>query len=64
MSITLPENFYTMPTQARAMLDSKELRDVLRQTGGSIIACGRLYNIVTKNMGAGMYKVTLELANP
>ena len=61
---SLPMNFYTMPKLASMTIDSKDLKELLLNTGSDIIACGSLYNIVTKHLGAGVYKITLKLANP
>lgn len=40
-----------------------DLQAILLQTGGNMLACGRLYDIIGKPIGAGVYKVTLVLAN-
>ena len=60
---TLPKNFYTMPKFASMTIDRKGLKELLLNTGDNIIACGRLYDIVTKHLGAGVYKVSLKLKN-
>ena len=60
---TLPKTFYTMPELAHMTTDRKELKELLLNTGSDIIACGRLYDIVTKHLGAGVYKVSLKLKN-
>ena len=57
---TLPNIFYTMPEFANMTMDRKDLREVLLETGGSVIARGVLYDIIAKNIGAGVYKVTLK----
>lgn len=49
---------------ASVTMDREDYRNVLLRTGGNMLACGRLYNFKAKNMGAGIYQVTLELANP
>jgi len=41
-----------------------DLRTVLLETGGNMLACGRLYDIVSKPIGAGVYKVSLSLTHP
>lgn len=41
-----------------------DLRQVLLETGGNVMACGYLWDIKSKHLGAGVYKVSLELANP
>ena len=60
---TLPGIFYNMPEYANMTMDKKDLREVLLNTGGSIIANGRLYDITPKHLGAGVYKVTLKRSN-
>jgi hypothetical protein len=56
----LSNNFWTIPDFANELMTRKELREVLLDTGGQIIAHGRLRNIKSKHIGAGVYKVTLE----
>lgn len=57
----LPMNFYTMPKFANMTIDKKDLKELLLNTGSDIIACGSLWDIVTKHLGAGVYKVSLKL---
>lgn len=38
--------------------------EIMLQTGGTIIAQGRLYNIKSKRLGPNVYRLSLELANP
>jgi hypothetical protein len=45
-------------------MTSGDLRTMLMETGGNMLACGRLYDIKAKPIGAGVYKVTLELTHP
>lgn len=45
-------------------LRSTDTTSLLLESGGQILARGRLYNIVSKHLGAGVYRITLELANP
>lgn len=56
----LPRIFYTMPRYASATMASKELRDALLETGGQVMACGSLYEIDAKPLGAGVYLVRLK----
>ena len=60
---TLPVQFYTMPVYANMSMNRKDLRELLLETGGSIIACGRLYDIKNRSLGAGVYRVTLKPAS-
>jgi hypothetical protein len=45
-------------------MDRKDARDMLIKTGGNMLACGRLYDFVVKDIGAGVVKVSLTPANP
>lgn len=45
-------------------MERAELREVLLQTGGNMLACGRLYDIVSKPLGAGVYRVSLTPTHP
>lgn len=45
-------------------MEHDNLKAVLLQTGGNMLACGSLYDIVGKPIGAGVYKVTLQLTHP
>lgn len=42
----------------------EDARKMLLDTGGNMLACGRLYNFVVKEIGAGVCRISLELANP
>lgn len=60
---TLPRNFYTMPVFATTTMDTKDLKELLLETGSNIMACGVLYDIQTKYLGAGVYEVWLSRSN-
>lgn len=60
---TLPGQFYTMPRFANMVMEKEDLKELLLATGGSIIASGILHEIVSKHIGAGVYKVTLKRYN-
>ena len=64
MSASLPTYFYTMPRHAHGTFDRKELRKILLSNGGQITANGELYDVKTKHLGAGVYKVWLEHWQP
>lgn len=49
---------------ANTTMDEPDLRELLMATGGNTLAQGRLYNFKPQHLGAGVYRVTLELANP
>lgn len=50
------------PVGTTTMTES-DLKTVLMETGGNMLACGRLYDIVGKSIGAGVYKVSLSPTN-
>ena len=56
----LGDNFYVMPRYANTTMTQKELKETLLDTGGEILTCGRMWDIVSKNLGAGIYKVSLK----
>lgn len=57
----LDDVFYRTPHLARKTLTAKQLREtLLYNSDGRIMACGYLWSIVSKSLGAGMYLVTLK----
>ena len=52
---TLPRQFYTQPDLAEIVMDQKNLKELLLETGARIIARGVLYDIKSKHVGAGVY---------
>jgi hypothetical protein len=58
--IPLPDHFWTIPATAQTTMPRKQLQSVLLASDGAIIACGRLWDIVSKNLGAGVYRVSLK----
>jgi len=56
----LPMNFYTMPQYASMTMDRKDLKELLLSTSGWVTACGEIYDIKNKSLGAGVYKVFLK----
>jgi hypothetical protein len=56
----LPNSFYTMPVYASTTMRRKDYQDTLLATDGFIMACGSMWDIIGKNMGAGIYRVTLK----
>jgi len=58
---TLPNNFYVFPKSANATMPRKELKEILLSTGGWIMACGYMWDIVSKHIGAGVYRVSLKM---
>lgn len=45
-------------------VEEKDLKQILLDTGGNMLACGRLYNIKSNHLGVGIHRIYLELANP
>ena len=58
---TLPEVFYVSPAFARVTMKKKDLNELLLATDGWISANGQMYDIISKHIGAGIYKVTVRL---
>lgn len=56
----LNENFYTNPEIANTVMDSKNLKELLLDSAGKVLTCGRLRDIKSKHIGAGVYRVTLD----
>lgn len=53
-------NFYSNPKTARMTMTKKELKDTLLSSDGWIFAHGEAWDIKSKSLGAGVYKVFLE----
>jgi len=58
---TLPDIFYTMPRVANTTMDKKDLKELLLHNEGWIMACGHMYDIESKHIGAGVYRITLKV---
>lgn len=56
---TLPTKFWQIPYTASDTVTTAQLRQVLLETGGTLMACGELFNIKSKPLGAGVRKVYL-----
>lgn len=52
-----------MPGLAHSTMETREYRDLLLRSGGQIMANGHLWDIIGKNLGAGVYKVTTRKTN-
>ncbi len=57
-------NFLASMPGGNTTMTRKDLREMLLETGGNMLACGQLYDIVAKDIGAGVYKVSLKLVHP
>ena len=44
-------------------VNETQLHEIMMQTGGNMLACGSLYNIEAKLLGAGVYKLSLSRTN-
>ena len=54
-------NAYTMNSDFFSqIMTKKQLKETLLATDGWILAKGRILDIKSKNLGVGIYKVTLE----
>jgi hypothetical protein len=49
-----------MPLHGHSTLTRKQLRYALTRTGGTMIACGDSWDVVSKHLGAGIYRVSLR----
>ena len=50
----------TMPGLGHTTVTKDELRELLTQTGGQMMAQGSLWEIVSKHLGAEVYRVTTK----
>jgi len=53
----------SMPGLAHSTMETKDYRALLLRCGGQVMLNGRLYDVVGKNLGAGVYKVTTRKAS-
>jgi hypothetical protein len=59
----LPQSWWVMPVNAPSTtLSTKDLRAVLLYNNGRLAACGELWDIKSKSLGAGGYRVWIEKA--
>ena len=49
----------SMPA-AHITMSREDAHQMLIDTGGNMLACGRLYDFVVKNIGAGVCRVSLK----
>lgn len=57
-------NFLAGMPSGHTTMTREDLRTVLMETGGNMLACGRLYDIVGRDIGAGVYRVSLTPTHP
>jgi len=51
----------SMPGLAHTTMTREQLRKLLMETGGQLMANGKLWNITSKHIGAGIYRVSSKL---
>ncbi len=56
----LPQNAYRQPEIYQTTMTKKDLAELLLESEGFIMACGHVYNIMSKALGAGIHKVWLK----
>ena len=49
---------------ANTTVKNKDADEIMLQTGGSIMARGRLYNLVAQRISPGVCRLSLKEANP
>lgn len=57
-------NFLASLPTGNTVLKKNDLRSLMLNTGGNLLARGRLYDIVSRSLGAGVYRVNLRATNP
>ena len=55
----LSEYFYQKPETAHEIMSTKDFKELMLITQGTMSAQGKIWNIKGKSLGAGLYKVTL-----
>lgn len=59
----LPDVFWMKPQTATVTLTTKQVQDTMIATDGVVIANGRLWDIKTKRLAPGVYRVSLVLSD-
>ena len=62
VTCTLSDTFFACPSCANTTMTAKALRANLLATEGRVMACGHLWDICSKRIGPGVYRVWLERA--
>lgn len=57
-------NFLASMPGGTTTMTAEDLRELLLETGGNMLACGRLYDFAPEHLGAGVYRVSLRLTHP
>lgn len=58
--VDLPQNFWAIPRSASTMMTTRQVKQVLLHYDGRISAHGELWDIITKKIGPGVYRVSLK----
>lgn len=53
-------NFLAGMPSGNSTITKEQLKEILLSTGGWMMACGRMYDIESKHLGAGIYKIFLK----
>jgi hypothetical protein len=53
-------NFLAAMPTGTSTVTKKQLKEILTSTGGWMLACGAAYDICSKHLGVGIYKIYLE----
>lgn len=56
----LPQRWWINPEGPSTTLKTKQLGKVLSYNDGRILACGEMWDIKSKSLGAGVHRVWLE----
>lgn len=56
----LSPNIYSNPYMYTQIMSKKEYQETLNATNGEINACGYVWTVVGKQVGAGMYRVSAK----
>lgn len=49
-----------MPTGNATASSRAVVRDIMLQTGGNMMACGHYYDVKSRSLGGGVYRMTLK----
>lgn len=52
-------NLAAMPGGIATAQSRAIVREIMLQTGGAMMACGSLYDIKSRSLGGGVYRITL-----
>ena len=57
---SLLDHLAGMPRYGHGTATTREVRQIMLDTGGEMMACGHLYDIVAKSLGAGVHRISLR----